>query len=275
MNIRLAKKNDPSINLDEWYTNYYKTWKKNMDKSEVGSNFFILYKDFDKYLKHISPGALKLYIYYGFSSNNETGASWHGVETISNYFGVSEKTINNWNNELIENGLICRLSRDSKRNKVTYLLPLSMTLIEISEIDNLKSHDIEDILGKKVKIYHLFQWRQSEGSSKNDKKYETPYHVCIIVFEKKFKGGIPRITAFECYLSEKEYDVNRKINKIEFSSDICRFETDLIIDDDIKTQGIAVNSKFNLKNKKIMYELIEELLDSHTNIEHYEEVSLD
>lgn len=274
MSIRLAKKTEPCLNLDFWYKENYKQWKNNMDKNQVGANFFILYKDFEKYLRRISPGALKLYLFYGFSSNNETGVSWHGIDSISNYFGVSEKTINNWNKELINEGLIFRLNKDNKRNKITYLLPLSMTLITLTDLEICKSDSFKIVMGELKKVFHLYQWRQNE---EDINKYDTPYHTSILVFEKAINEKDSKVTSIEYPLEKNTYDISKKISKNTFSSDILTFESDLCLnlDTNIKIQGIAVNSKFNLKKKKVIYELIQELTDKNTNLDHYEQVNLD
>ena len=84
--MKLYKKENKIKNEDYWYKEKYKEWKKNMSKSQLSMNFFMLYKNFDEYLKEISSGALKLYLYYGFHSKNETGESWHSIETIRKIF---------------------------------------------------------------------------------------------------------------------------------------------------------------------------------------------
>ncbi|MBA1395118.1 hypothetical protein EQ500_14800, partial [Lactobacillus sp. XV13L] len=61
-----------------------------------------------QYLPYISNGALKLYIDYGFRSKNKTGDSWPSVRTLARELGVDERTINNWNSELLDLQLIAR-----------------------------------------------------------------------------------------------------------------------------------------------------------------------
>ena len=112
--IKLAKKDSSNKSIDNIYKSNYKQWKVNLEKNKTP--YFMLSKVFDKHLREITSGALKLYLYYGFHSKNDTGVSWHSIETISDYFQVSEKTINNWNKELIERGLIHRDSKDNRRN---------------------------------------------------------------------------------------------------------------------------------------------------------------
>ena len=68
--IKLAKIYEHKTDEDFLLCDQYSQWKNNMDKKNVGANFFILFKDFDKHLRDISSGALKLYLYYGFHSKN-------------------------------------------------------------------------------------------------------------------------------------------------------------------------------------------------------------
>ncbi|MBU5486554.1 helix-turn-helix domain-containing protein [Clostridium sp. MSJ-11] len=51
-------------------------------------------------LKRINGNALKLYIFLGIDSKNETGESWYTLESISQYFGKSIRTISIWIKEL-------------------------------------------------------------------------------------------------------------------------------------------------------------------------------
>ena len=43
------------------------------------------------------------------------------------------KDVNNWDKELIDKGLIFRNSKDNRKNKITYLLPLSTTCFEVRD----------------------------------------------------------------------------------------------------------------------------------------------
>lgn len=269
----LAKKNKKDPNVEYWHAEQYKQWKKNMGKNQIGANFFMLYKNFEKHLKGISSGALKLYLYYGFYSKNETGLLWHSIETICNYFEVSEKTINNWNKELIDRGLIYRKSKENKRNKTTYLLPLSLTFFDEQDIDikYLNNEDFKEVFGDISSIFHLFQWRQSKSDLN---KYDEPYHVIVVVLKNKEKN---QYTAIKLAVNEEKYDIHKKIDqKVTSEEIISRFDSDLEleIDFDKSVQGIAVSSKYNLNTRKVIYELIEELIDEETDIQHYKKVNL-
>lgn len=103
-------------------TSGYKHWRAN--KTKTKEPFFAVYKDIEPYLYDIDPGPLKLYIYYGFASGNDSGYSWHAINTIADNLKVNKKTVEAWNKKLEDYGLITRF-HDSKPSKSTYLLPLS------------------------------------------------------------------------------------------------------------------------------------------------------
>ncbi|WP_288222528.1 helix-turn-helix domain-containing protein [uncultured Clostridium sp.] len=274
MSIKLAKLNQHQNDEDALLCDQYYQWKNNMDKKQVGAKFFILFKDFDKHLRDISSGALKLYLYYGFHAKNETGVSWHSVETIREYFNVSEKSINNWNNELIERGLIKRLSKGKSLNKTTYLLPFSMNYIKVKNIEMFNSPDFNSVYGNMFKAFHLFQWRQNDGESNS---FETPYHTCVIVYEKEVLNGNNHYTAFEFDLNDLFKDTC--VSELNISDDIYTFTSTINsqsigLNISIPITGVAINAKYNLKKRKIIYELIQELIDTSTNLDFYDSVEL-
>ncbi|HAT4302981.1 TPA: helix-turn-helix domain-containing protein [Clostridium perfringens] len=271
--MKLYKKENKIKDEDYWYKEKYKEWKKNMSKSQLAMNFFMLYKNFDEYLKEISSGALKLYLYYGFHSKNETGESWHSIETISKYFEVSERTINNWNKELIDKGLIFRNSKDNRKNKITYLLPLSTTCFEVKDINELESEEFLSVFGHPIKGIHLFQFRKDKTE-----KYTEAYHIFFVIYEKKFLDGRKAKSAVHVDINKEKYDLNKIIDEENFYEDICLFKSDfklgLKIKKSLKFEGIAVNTKINLKNKKDLYDLINQILDPETDLERYKFVKL-
>ncbi|MHB1043342.1 MAG: helix-turn-helix domain-containing protein [Eubacteriales bacterium] len=103
----------------EFLTNSYGEWKtKGLEKG----GYFVIFNGFKTpFLKKISGKALKLYIYFGIHSGNYTGESWHSIETIAGFFGVSIRTVQNWVKELEELGLIERLQKKPNSVAYTYL----------------------------------------------------------------------------------------------------------------------------------------------------------
>ena len=90
------------------YRNNYSAWKK---YSLDSKGYFIIFNGFleRRILKNITGNSLKLYIFLGIHSNNETGESYYSIESMAKYFGKSERTINNWINELEKLNLIKRM----------------------------------------------------------------------------------------------------------------------------------------------------------------------
>ncbi|MEF9992742.1 MAG: helix-turn-helix domain-containing protein [Acinetobacter sp.] len=107
----------------KYYIKNYSLWR--LKNKEQQSGFFIVYNDFKEknILKNISGNALKLYIFLGLNSKNETGESWYTVETIAKYFEKSPRTINYWIKELEEYNLIQRMQLEMNAPAHTYLQP--------------------------------------------------------------------------------------------------------------------------------------------------------
>ena len=98
----------------------YAYWKKN---SINNKGFFIIFNGFleENILKNISGGALKLYVFLGIKSDNNTGESFYTIPQISEYFGVSERSISNWFKELETLNLIFRFQLKFNSVSHTYL----------------------------------------------------------------------------------------------------------------------------------------------------------
>ena len=112
----------------------YRQWKK---ESLKNGGYFIVFNGFHSngYLKKISGNALKLYLYLGIHSNNVTGESFHGIETISKYFGKNERTIYNWFNELVKLNLIRRSQLEFNGPAHTFIQPYIATVKKIKKVE--------------------------------------------------------------------------------------------------------------------------------------------
>ena len=100
----------------------YQNWKKY--RKETTSPFFIIYKDFQEdHLKKISGGALKLFLYLGFNSNNFTGECWISAPEIASYFENDTRTVKGWFAELEKLGLLKRIQTGFKRKANSFLQP--------------------------------------------------------------------------------------------------------------------------------------------------------
>lgn len=107
----------------KYFKKNYSSWRE--IKRNQHNGFFIIYNDFkDKnILKNISGNALKLYIFLGINSKNDTGESWYSIESIAKYFGKSTRTISYWIEELEKFNLIKRMQLEINGPSHTYLQP--------------------------------------------------------------------------------------------------------------------------------------------------------
>lgn len=100
----------------------YEVWKTN---SLENAGFFIIFNGFleQRILKKISGNALKLYVFLGIKADNYTGESYYSIASMAKYFGKSERTINNWLNELDQLNLIRRVQFQHNKVSHTFLQP--------------------------------------------------------------------------------------------------------------------------------------------------------
>lgn len=112
-----------NIKKSKHYITNYNIWRISNKQNQKG--FFIIYNDFKEknLLKNITGNALKLYIFLGINSKNNTGESWYTIESISLYFGKSKRTINYWMKELEDLNLIKRMQLKIDNPSHTYLQP--------------------------------------------------------------------------------------------------------------------------------------------------------
>lgn len=102
----------------------YSNWKATL--LEKGGYFpiFSAFKE-EFILKKISGNAIKLYIYLGLHSGNDTGSTWVSIESIARYFDKSQRTISYWLKELEEAELIERMQMEKNGVSYTFLRPYS------------------------------------------------------------------------------------------------------------------------------------------------------
>lgn len=119
---RPLKKEDADPLMEELRSKY-KAWRENTKAEKQG--FFVIYNSFIKnnLLKDISGNALKLYLYLGFNSKNETGESWHSVDKIADYFECDKRSVKRWFEELEKLGLVERIQKGYHRIANTFLKP--------------------------------------------------------------------------------------------------------------------------------------------------------
>jgi DNA-binding transcriptional ArsR family regulator len=111
-----------------------KNRKADLNRAEYGPwkrtalnrfGFFPVFQPFKEsfLLKELSGNALRLYLYLGFMSDNETGETWVSIETMAAYFDKSKRTISDWLKELEKAELIERLQLKPNGVAHTFLRP--------------------------------------------------------------------------------------------------------------------------------------------------------
>lgn len=108
----------------------YAAWKKELQ--EINKPFFMIPSDFQHvFLKDISGGALKLFLFLGFHSKYHTGESWYTVEQVGAFFKKDPRTVANWFKELDDKGLIFRGQKGIMMKANTFLKPYGFRFDEI------------------------------------------------------------------------------------------------------------------------------------------------
>lgn len=157
---------------------YYSSWRSNNRLAK--SPFIALYNSFkDNHLKDLEAGPLRLYLFFTFSANNETGHSWHSITSIASFFETQTRTIDNWIKVLVEKDLIYR-EQKGKKSHTTYLVPYSNTTVQHKAnkkimvdssilLDELvkKINELEFLYGEILKVHHIFQWIVNKGKVEN------------------------------------------------------------------------------------------------------------
>lgn len=100
----------------------YFDWKK---ESLNRFGFFPIFQPFKEsfLLRNLSGNAIRLYIYLGLMSGNSTGETWVSIDSISNYFGKSNRAVSGWIKELEEAKLIERMQMKYNEVSHTFLVP--------------------------------------------------------------------------------------------------------------------------------------------------------
>lgn len=126
-NLIDMKKDENAICFNNKY-NYYGTQLKELFKRrKTGKEsiaFFIILKKFMDYWCCLSPGAIKLYIYFGIYMDKKKGAFFRSLDTISDDLNVSKRSISKWFKELEKINLVKRQQLFWNKSSYTYMVPL-------------------------------------------------------------------------------------------------------------------------------------------------------
>jgi len=114
--------NLPNKQRAELYKKEYKNWKKDSIEKEGWFPVFSAFKE-EFFLREMSGNAVKLYIYLGLHTKNETGECWVSIDTMAKYFNKSPRTISGWLKELEKSQLIKRMQLENNGVAYTFLKP--------------------------------------------------------------------------------------------------------------------------------------------------------
>lgn len=156
----------------------YKLWK-----DQLKGGYFILSNEINDYFPFLKKSdAIMLYLFYAIKADNDYGTSTYGIETLSSSMNTTKKTINNWNNILIDAGLISRYSSSKYRSSVTELLPLKDTIIRPNKNDIERTiYHLEKLNGYTINSVVYLTWNL---------KSKTQSHKYIIATKECFKHQI-------------------------------------------------------------------------------------
>lgn len=108
----------------QMYESSHTDWRAKM-KSEKQGFFPVFSEAIKPHLKDLSGSALRLFIYLGVHSDNETGEVRARItnRTMTDFFNCSERTLHKWIAELENAGLIVRLQTRFKATGKIFMLP--------------------------------------------------------------------------------------------------------------------------------------------------------
>ena len=199
IDLCIRKKNDKFKNTHNEALNLF--YKCSTDSKNNQFRFSMIDKNLLTFFPYITPGALKLYLYYSFFANNDTGESWHSIDTIGHKLGVTEKSITNWNRELEDLGLIYRVN-NGKKSKTTFLMPLTSFAANVSlnkMFQLLMDLDISKV-GVNSRVFGRFK-EFIEAYIFNEKADKLSNIVCMHL-KKEFKLDSNNNYAIDIYLYE-------------------------------------------------------------------------
>ena len=136
--------------------NSYEQWRE--FRKDTKENYIMIPTEL-KIICHIFILKLLIYIYIIFRARNNTGISWPSVDRVAKDLDVSARSINYWNDELENLGLIARIS-ENRASKLTYLLPISnfYYLEKKESLQSLLENSNKKIDGEVICVLNFFQW---------------------------------------------------------------------------------------------------------------------
>ncbi|WP_042375283.1 helix-turn-helix domain-containing protein [Neobacillus jeddahensis] len=255
----------PYDDKDQTYKKYYSSWREfnkgNNDSKETFAMIFTSFKE--NHLSKIEGGALKLYLFFCFNSNNTDGDSWYSIEKIADFFKVGTRTVDKWVKILVDRQLIYR-EQATHKSATTYLLPYSTTLMKaqttgsypddsqeiIEDITNsLKKQ--KQIFGNVIGVFHLFQWK----ISKSKKRLRTnTQNIQWILFITRRENGVLTGHYYELKASEDIVVSKRSIEETYFFTSPYTYDGNALL-------GIALDNENEIDITSNTYEPRKQLIE--------------
>jgi len=258
--LSISEANEASKYKENYF--YYKNSQKDHKNPYV-----ILDKELYKYFPFLSNGSVKLYMLYVFQAKNETGESWHSVQSQADLLNVSKRSIDNWNNELIKLDLIARIS-NNKSSTSTFVLPVSDFSIRNNNgsmiiVDNKQDNKID---GELKYIFFLYQWYSIGSEEKKEMKI---YSETSYIYQKEVNYHDKSIRKRKIINQATTGTVNLSISSNEVINDIYIIKNIDFIEGeykeyfsqkkDVEKFGFVISNKFNLFDKKTNLDIVSEL----------------
>lgn len=270
--LKLNIKKEALLSDNDYLKYNYKTWRES--SKESNQNFYILPHEFKEYLPLIHTSAINLYMFYCLHSKNEGGDSWYSLESLSKELGASTKSINNWNKELENLGLIYR-EKNTKKSSTTFLLPIT-DYIQTSEksVDEYIMTSNKNFDGELISIMHIFQWRSKLSKNNKKRDYSQPFNRLVLCYQRTHHIDEKTIKIRKFVVLEPEFLKVKKIDlsSTKFKDDVYVFESDLSelqelsSKYDVNIHGLAIRSKHNLEKKDEFLEILQELTEELSDI---------
>lgn len=260
-----------SINNNE---SNYKEWKsfksdQNYVEKSPYNGFFMTQGAIHKHLPYLTTRALNLYILYGLHSKTDSGKTWVSIESCADKLAVDPRSINTWNQSLINKGLIARV-KENHSSITTYLLPLSDFAYFENETDpstyNLFSK--QEVNGNLTNIFHLFQW-ENTPSSPND--YIQPNNIICLVYKRPYTLDgtnpefITKVVAFK-NVEEAQIKINTHYNEFEDNM-AFHFQSPYNSIRGVSITGLAITHDTDLNDPEMILGTLKQFIEADSAIE--------